>query len=276
MHGLVVLCAFVIANAAPNAYDIFDAARAQWQTQTYPPYLRYTIETDVAGKSGPVVNDYSAICLCTKDDIRVDPISVEEAQHPSTPRGMNFRLHITLGWGNMPTQTITEGINATVNPDPLGVPVLSPLYSFGLRQDQVARTSAAPGTSNLPTIITTTSNAKRRYDVTFDGIETLDGETTYHLTLRPVSDPDTYRLRDLWIDAKTFDTRRVVVGENFSGSLRSTKPWTVDFARENGFQYIVEETDGTSEILFKNLVLAQPGVPELPVDADVANALREP
>jgi hypothetical protein len=81
----------------PNAYDIFDAARAQWQLESYPQYLTYVVETNVAGKKGPLVNDYETVCYCTKGDIRVDPISTEEAQHPTTPHGINIRFNITIG-----------------------------------------------------------------------------------------------------------------------------------------------------------------------------------
>ena len=36
--------------------------------------------------------------------------------------------------------------------------------------------------------------------VTLAGQETIDGRLTYHLVLRPVTAPDRYPLRDLWVE----------------------------------------------------------------------------
>jgi hypothetical protein len=274
--GAMVI-ALVLGNAPePSAYDIFNAARAQWQAETYPQHLSYVIETSVAGKNGPLVNDYEATCFCTKGDIRVDPISTEEAQHPTTPHGVNFRFNFTIGWGNGPSETTGKQLDPTSQPDPIGVPLLSPLYSFGLRQEPIQTAKNEADTSTLPTIITTTSSAKNPYDIALADVESLDGDEAYHLTLRAVTDAEKYRLRDLWIDTKTYDTLRAVVGENFTGRQQSHSPWTIDFAREDGFQYIVDETSGTSKILFKNVELTQRSALGPPIDDDLPDALREP
>jgi hypothetical protein len=42
-------------------------------------------------------------------------------------------------------------------------------------------------------------------------IDSENGE--YHLTLEPVSDPRRDRLRELWVDAKTFETKQVIVDD---------------------------------------------------------------
>ncbi|HEX8806978.1 MAG TPA: hypothetical protein VF741_08510 [Candidatus Aquilonibacter sp.] len=286
-----VLCALVAlilgSSPVPSAYDIFNAARAQWQLETYPQYLTYVVETDVAGKNGSLVNDYQALCFCAKGDVRVDPISTEEARHPTTPHGISFRFNVTIGMGGGGQETTSKLLNPTPPPDPLGVPILSPLYSFGLRPEPVQTAQGQTNASNLPIIATTTTAAKNPYDVQLIDIETLDGETAYHLTLHAVMDVEKYRLRDLWIDTKTYDTLRAVVAENFAGAWYSATPWTIDFARKNGFQYIVDETaDGsvsfgdrtyaTAKILFKNVTLSEPGALGLPIDVDVPDALREP
>jgi hypothetical protein len=289
VHVVVAaVSALVLVNpSAPNAYDIFDAARAQWQTETYPRYLQYVIETRVGGKNGALVNDYAARCFCINGDIRVDAVSAQENQHPTTPHGVSVKFNITIGWGNGGQETIGKLLRPTPPPDPLGVPMLSPLYSFGLRPEPIQAAKSSASASTLPVIATTTTSATKPYDIRLVDVETIDGESAYHLMLNAVTDVERYRLRELWIDTKTFDTLRAVVAENFTGAWRSATPWTIDFARENGFQYIVDETANgpvtfgkqtypTAEILFKTVTPAVPGVVGLPIDTDLPDALREP
>lgn len=56
----------------------------------------------------------------------------------------------------------------------------------------------------LQTIATVTANA-HVYDVRLAGEERVDGRTCYHLVLQPLIAPDRYPLRELWVDASSFE-----------------------------------------------------------------------
>jgi hypothetical protein len=75
-----------------------------------------------------------------------------------------------------------------------------------------------PDISGLRTIATVVSVASLPYAVKLLGIESVEGHTTYHLQLRPLSDPRTHNLRDLWIDTQTYDLRKA----HFTGTYAPT------------------------------------------------------
>ncbi|HZY96336.1 MAG TPA: hypothetical protein VFE35_04455 [Candidatus Cybelea sp.] len=65
-----------------------------------------------------------------------------------------------------------------------------------------------PDVEGLKTIAFVVAIAKAPYDVSLAGVEDLDGHKTYHLVLRPREDPLKHNLRDLWIDASSYDLRK--------------------------------------------------------------------
>jgi hypothetical protein len=77
-----------------------------------------------------------------------------------------------------------------------------------------ASTSPSPPTqgpgdleSTLKTIAVVSSHG-HLYDVSMRGAETLNGQSVYHIALKPRRDADKNTIRDLWIDTKTYDVIR--------------------------------------------------------------------
>jgi hypothetical protein len=75
-----------------------------------------------------------------------------------------------------------------------------------------------PDVAGLKTIATVVAIAQAPYAI--DGgaatppIEEVEGHETYHLQLRPRSEPQKHNLRDLWVDVQTYDLRKAhFVGE---------------------------------------------------------------
>jgi hypothetical protein len=92
-------------------------------------------------------------------------------------------------------------------PVEVGVQFLGP-FAFALRPGQQPQTIAPlqPDVpAALPVIANVVARAKPNYDVTIAGTEIVAGHSTYHLRLKPQGDQQRHNLRDLWVDATTFD-----------------------------------------------------------------------
>lgn len=147
--------------------------------------------------------------------------------------------------------------------DYLGVPELSPAYTFGIlpcgppntRANSEALVQAirdefhdpAPArppehsSSALETIAVDVV-AQRRYVITLEGTQPLNGHVDYHLQLRPNNEPGTYRLRDMWVDTATYATDRVVTDGNFTSPGLTDVHWRIDYVQKDGVPYITSET----------------------------------
>jgi hypothetical protein len=238
----------VIALAFSRIVDgdeIFARAREVWTTQRVPAYLEYTVTTAVARNGQSTANHYAAACYCEKNQLLVDKVSDEQNAHPPTPHGTTLSFGFTLGWNNGTgggRETVSKTVNPPQLPDPVGVPLLSPLYSFGM---ELAAAATKEQTATSLPVIATTSTAARHYAVTIAGDEEIDGRSAYHLLLQPLSQPHTYRLRDIWIDESTFETLQARVGANFTDDWFNDRPWSIHFSNDLGFEHVAyEESDG--------------------------------
>ncbi len=193
------------------------------------------------------------------DAIDVNPVSDEEQAAPPVPTG--FVLHLQpKRQGHVLLDKKVGNPGEAV--DYLGVPKLSPTYAFGLnaggdsetgpavdslvaqiRRDfndpvPVEKTRAQVLSGVLKTIAVVSSRS-RDYVIRFSDMEAIDGHDCYHLLLQPSRDPQKLRLRELWVDAQTFQTRQLLSAGNFTGS---NAQWLVSFAEMDGAMYILSET----------------------------------
>ena len=76
----------------------------------------------------------------------------------------------------------------------------------------------------VPTIAVATAVA-RAYVISLVGVEQLAGHACYHLVLRPLSNPQLYALRDLWVDETTGSVIRLIYAHDFGNG----KWGTVDY-----------------------------------------------
>ena len=142
-----------------------------------------------------------------------------------------------------------------MNPEPTNDPIGQ--LSFAVDQDFGLALTAPPITatanmSEVASAVTTlpkigrTGTVARTYDVTDLGDVTENGAMLHHLGLRPLRDPRRYRLRELWLDAKTsLPVRAIVAGVGNSAPLDAVD-WRVDFKQLEGGTYIARETALTS------------------------------
>jgi hypothetical protein len=280
------------ASADPSADQIFEHAKRVLQAQAYPDPIFYRTTIAVREGDKDEIERFHAEAF-SGEEVRVEGISDEEQAAPHQSSGVNFKLSFSLGWNTGAggqTETVTKDAHRNeALPDYLGIPLISPRYSFGLSSEHAENSTAHPvDADSLPTIATVTAT-DRAYDVSLIGTESIDGSFTYHLRLQPVSRPNRYRIRDLWIDVYTYQIVRLQAQGNFTVSPMSDVPWVVTFQDVGGISYIRDETAleplvfhhdrtfSTARIAFDDIRTADAGPSILPAfDGDGTGNLREP
>lgn len=251
-----------VANASASSaiapitdpYEIFGRARAAWERQRYPAVLGYTIHVSANRDGSQQERHYHARWLARTNGIAVDLVSDEQRAHPyHVPPGVSI-----YGF-NVGGPQVGDG----VADDLLGVPIVSPNYSFGIadyvppeelspaqlveeiraefHDANPAKVAVLKAKEGLK-IIASVTTARQDYTIVLAGIETIGTRSAYHLHLEPRHDPKRLRLRDVWVDAQTFGTAKLVASGNFEQGAPTNVPWTVTFVTIGGEQYIESET----------------------------------
>lgn len=251
------------ATADPDPYAIFGQARVAWELQIYPRTVSYDTVVEVLEAGTLKTERYSTTYDALSDVVTVDPVSDYERAHPPSGRGVNLGIPI-LG-----------GLLKIGKPDPpidfLGVPELAPNYSFGLARFVPARQKTdaeliaeirakfhdpapppPPDAGSSLKEIGYVNVFKRDYIMTYLGIQSVDGTTAYHLGLQPVRDPGRFRLRELWIDTRTYLLHKLVTEGNFITGPGPGATWTVTFHDVGGARYISDERT-TQSMEFRGL-----------------------
>ena len=120
-----------------------------------------------------------------------------------------------------------------------------------------ARINFTPDLSDLKTIAVVTSASS--YTVRLAGVNALsNGGTAYHLILTPTQDPRVHNLRELWVNAKTYDIMRAVIVGAYAPDPRApVEPSTVteDFGQVGPYWVVIHHTwtynDMLDHVLFR-------------------------
>jgi hypothetical protein len=233
----VVIAPSLLHAAQPPITDaeaIFERARTTWSNMTYPSLLDYRISVHLTAGNLTSIEHYTGEVEPASGECRVHAFSDEEAEHPTTPHGINVVLTFGLG-GRTAFGTL---LNPTPKPVSFGTPDLSPLYSFGIRAGKRLTDDEPSTLKTIGRVIT----LARRYDVQLAEQTTLDGTDVYHLTLRPLTDPARNRLRELWIATSTFDVVAARILGNFTDRPATTIPWMIRFSTIGDATYVTSET----------------------------------
>lgn len=247
------------STASLDPYAIFARARQYFEAQRYPAYIDYDVAVRVVEGGKERAERYASSYDATDGYIAVDPVSDYELEHPATGKGVNVGLLFAKSKPETPV-------------DFLGVPRLTPAYSFGIAKfvpappphaptdaELVAEVRAAFHDPNPRATATPMPRAsaddlnglreiaavtvyKRDYRITLVGEETISGHACYHLALQPLRTRDRdLRLRDVWVDEATYATERLREAWNFSNGPGTSVPWTVDFTDTAGVHYVASE-----------------------------------
>ncbi|HVR47835.1 MAG TPA: hypothetical protein VMT95_14480 [Candidatus Binatia bacterium] len=226
-----------------DAYTIWLRARSAVTRATYPARIDYTIAVSGLDGARPTLDHYRASCDPGYRAIRVFPISEEQlAQAPPVPHGFDFSFKIALSTGRLAPAiaTIPAGRPAPAS-DLLGVPLLEPTYTFGLRYRSQIKGSSDAAPPPLP-VIAIVSAQTADYRIALIDAPAIDGIPTYHLKLTPLRRPKDNRLRELWVGSNDYLPRKAVVSGNFTIRPLVDVPWTIDFAVRDGAPYIASES----------------------------------
>jgi hypothetical protein len=181
---------------------------------------------------------------------------------------LDFRWHHGVGRAD------SLDTNADADAFPVLDPHIDPNASFGLlRRDQnaalvgaeptfgdptaaqgrmpVANAATAPDSAASPDgdglrEIAAVEAVSRDYSIALAGVESVRDVDAFHLTLTPVRAPAVNRLRDLWVDAETYDTLRLAMRGLFRGKPYEDARWVVTYVKMDGRSYVQQiRTDDT-------------------------------
>jgi hypothetical protein len=218
------------ATPSPDlrAEEIFARTRAAFAARTYPSGLKYRVRISGSKDGRVTARTYPTIEHWPDQTIHARSISEEEAADPVKPPPFCF-----FGIG-APKRAGLE------LPGILGIPKLAVTYAFGLAQPSATQTRATNSDGTLKTIASVRA-VRRTYDVRLAGEATIDGSPCWHLTLSPLGNPGTYRLRDLWVDEGTYQTRQLVTDGNFTGKETGSGKWVVSYAQSGDRWFLARE-----------------------------------
>jgi hypothetical protein len=219
------------ADAPSDPQAIFAAARKAWAFTSYPRYANYSVSVHYRNGAANVTRHYETLEDLRRDIVFARTFSREETANPSfPPGGVNFGI-------------MGMTLNADQPDDPIGPLALAITYDFGIslseRTTQVAQLGSQITSPARYPVIGRSGTSARIYNVRL--IEMLDNGQTYHLGLTAVADPNRYRLREMWVSAKTFVTQKILIAANFSRKPYTEVPWLVTFKQIDGGPYISEE-----------------------------------
>jgi len=222
--------------AAPDPEAIFANVRQAWSAGAYPRFGSYATtvefhtETQHIKRTWDTIEDFRHAVVFSRKFSRE-----EVASPPDAPRGINIAVPF---FGTL---------NKVQEVDPVGHVAFAVDQDYGLapaehRYARVASAAEFAAVGKTLPIIGRTGVKVRDYDVRL--IETLNDERgrEYHLGLTPLRDPAKYRLRELWVDAKTWLPEEAIVSGIGSQPPLTTVPWRIEYRQAEGGTYIARET----------------------------------
>lgn len=206
-------------TATPSANEIFDRALAFARAQTYPQYVSFVVTVRTKVRDRWLVEQFESVCRSRDDRVVTYAKPLSTTNKADNPYKFTLKLK-GLAYHDSPN--IDE---------PFGLPQISPIYDFGLSK-------VAPATSS-----------GRAYDVSLLEDQLLHNRRTYLLELTPLGDPKVYRLREVWVDAKTFAIVKLATNGAFRSGPATTVEWIVSYAMDRGHWLIESEATSASMLL---------------------------
>lgn len=178
---MIAAFAVVVAQESPtpSPAEIFTRAQHVWAARTVPPYESFEVNCASTFLAQQCAAGDRVAFTVRMSDGRTYAQTLPAAGPPK----VLLRGGYITGPADTPLgfyRTLPNGTMSTASPPP----------------------NLAP--DPLETIATVTADA-HVYDIRLTGQELIEGRACYHLTLRPLIAPDRYPLRELWVDASSFE-----------------------------------------------------------------------
>jgi hypothetical protein len=218
------------AQLTPDA--IFSRVRDVVSEQACPKRIEYEIIVSANVNARLEQNHFRATYLADEDYLHVSSFSEEEGENPYVPHGTNVLIKPIVPLVGL-SEALTEKMNHDGPPvDLLGVPMLSPTFTFGLARRGAATDRPERNVEPSPSgfkIIGSAESVARDYRVSLLGVEPYDRGQAYHLALSPERDPKKFRLRELWVDTESFALLKIVSAGNFNQGPALGARWLTTF-----------------------------------------------
>jgi len=218
-----------------SAEEVFRKAQNRWSSNVYPYDLHYVLTisaTDDRGES--IVRHYDGQAEPGRDVIWMHTRSQEEAaQPPTTPHGINFVIAIQ-------GRVVHNFTPKAVGFDIMGIPRLSPAYTFGMARG-AALSTPSPAATGLKTIAAVEARAREYRVSCIDSALGDGGVALDHLRLEPLRDPNRNRIREVWIESGSYWTDRMLLARNFVDGPPLHSPWDIAFVHDDDAEYIARE-----------------------------------
>ncbi|MBC5800915.1 MAG: hypothetical protein GIX03_13760 [Candidatus Eremiobacteraeota bacterium] len=231
----------------PVAERIFARARDAWRTPTGVPYLRYGALVRYLHNGHVFDNWWDAYYRSRDGALSLEQLhDIAEEKHRLG--GVPFSI---FGFTFFDTNPDAEPIR-------LDAPRIDPVSSFGILTRGVLGRSTPRASRASPTPSVTPSSSAtpapqpsdafreiahveastRDYQIDLAGTDRVVGVPALHLTLTPLRDPDTNRLRDLWVDPSTYRTVQLNVQGLLGAKPYDGVEWTVRYVVLGGHNYV--------------------------------------
>jgi hypothetical protein len=242
-----------VSSADMSADDIFSRAKAAWPERIDVPFVAFSLRERYTWRNRTHDNWWQVAYRSRDRSISLHREIVadqEAARLRGTPIALNFKIHNGFGRAD------SVDTNADADAFPILDPQIEPDASFGLQRSgpkialvgsRSPSATPSPEASSLQSpapagtalrVLVTVEAASRDYAIALAGTESLHGTDAYHLTLTPLRDPRVYRLRDLWVDAKTYETLQLSVAGLFDGEPYRSARWIVSYVDLGGRPFI--------------------------------------
>lgn len=220
------------ATRGLSAATIFAKARLAMYLRTYPRYVAYVVDVQADTNYHKRLHEGFRELLRTHDGaLTVHSVPLYTSNSPPNPYGFSF-------FGINPEGKPSDHIDP-----PFGVPLMSAVYDFDLARGPTPKHYGGDvPPEEQPPIIGRIAVSGADYDVTMLGEESIDDNPVFHLSLTPREHPELNRVREVWVDEKTFDVRKLVTEGIFDEGQATTVPWTVTFIDLHGWWFIRTET----------------------------------
>jgi hypothetical protein len=245
---------------APSPELMFKLAKGAWRARTDVPFITYNMRERYNWRGRVHDNWWTAYYRNADRDLVLHPMIVPQAE-ADRMKGFPIDLKISFHKG------LANADSLDTNPDADAFPILEPLIepsaSFGmLGRDGTAalvgnvrptadpRQTIAPVESPAASPSSDVTGEKplrelarveavaREYTIAFAGTDHLESGDAYHLTLTPIRNPTVNRLRDLWIDPRSYATVRLAVQGLFEGKPYDGARWIVTYIALDSRYYI--------------------------------------
>ena len=256
----------------PAAETIFAQAKGVWRARVGagPAYVRYSLLERYTWRRRVHDNWWHAAYRDRDHEVSLRRLIVP-ADEAARLHGMSITLNYHIHNGSARADTLDT--NPDADAFPILDPIVAPNASFGLARGEakadlsvgsrdgtgrsrLAEASPTPSSSPSPIVesapapvplsatekplreLVRVEAVARDYAIAYAGTERVRNQDAYHLTLVPLREPRTYRLRELWVAVGNYETLRLTVEGLFSGRPYDEARWTVTFVDFGGLAYV--------------------------------------